>query len=334
MIMRQRLKTTMTASRVRRISWLRFGAACALLFIGHAAMSAQTFKNNGTAGFTFLEVPVSARTAALGESSLALTDQGAASVFDNGAALGFTPDKHTVSASYAPWFADIKQYGFSYALNTGEGVVGIGMVLFDYGSMPRTAVGQGQKVFETMGTFGAKSIAIGITYSRRLTDRFSFGTTVKFCQETIDIYKASNILFDGGVLYYTGLGSFRIAACIQNFGVNAKFINDEFKMPSVLKLGAAVDVLGGNDAETVVTVMAEALHPNDAPEKVNVGGEITWRKQLAVRGGWKFFTDEESYSLGIGFSPFAGGPFSLDFAHSDYGRLGKISRLSVQFVIP
>jgi len=300
---------------------------CVLLTIQCA--SAQTFKKNATAGFTFLEVPATARSAALGEASLALSEGNSSAVFDNPAALGFMNQAHSVSASYAPWFADIKNYAASYGLKTEYGVFGLGLVVFDYGSMPRTVVAQGQKVYEVIGTFDAKSLAFGLTYSKMLTDRFSFGVNVKYAQESIDIYRASNVLLDGGVLYYTGLGSFRIAASIQNFGVNAKFINDEFKMPSAFALGAALEVVGNEGSEDRITVLAEALHPNDAAEKVNVGGEYSWRNILSVRGGYKFFSDEESYSVGVGLNPQLSIPFGLDFSYSDYGRLGKITRFTV-----
>jgi hypothetical protein len=185
-------------------------------------------------------------------------------------------------------------------------------------------------VYEVTGTFDAKSLACGITYSKMLTERFSFGVALKYVQETIDTYRASNVLFDGGVLYYTGLGSFRIAASVQNFGVNAKFLNDEFRMPSVFKLGAAVDVTGGDDADNRITLLAEALHPNDATEKINVGGEYSWRNTVSLRTGYKFFSDEETYSVGLGFCAQLSVPMVLDLSYSNYGRLGKISRLTLQ----
>ena len=297
------------------------------------ALCAQEFKKTATAGFTFLQIPETARTAALGEASIALSDQNSSSIFNNPAGLGFMKNSHSLSISYAPWFADIKNYATSYAYNTGFGVIGVGMFMMDYGEMPRTVIAGGQKVYNVVGSFNANSLALGVSYSRMLTDRFSFGVQLKYVQEKIDIYKADNILFDGGVLYYTGLSSLRIAATIQNFGVNSKFINDEFKMPAVLRLGAAAEVLGDFDSDYRVTVVAEAVNPNDGDERVNLGTEIGWKNIVVLRGGYKFFYDEESYSFGVGINTPIPIPLILDFAFADYGRLGNITRFTLQLGI-
>lgn len=301
-----------------------------LLVILSLSISAQEFKKTATAGFTFLEVPVTARYAALGEASVALSDLNSDGIFINPAALGFTNQTHAFSSSYASWFADIKHYGMSYSYNSGLGVFAAGIVMMDFGSMPRTVAGGGQKVYNVIGTFNANSIAAAFGYSKMLTDRFSFGVVAKYVQEKIDIYKASNVLLDGGVLYYTGLGSLRIAASLQNFGTNAKFINDEFKMPIVFKLGAAAEVVGNKESDYRVTLITEASHPTDANERLNFGTEISWSEMVTFRAGYKFFYDEETFSVGLGVNPKLTVPFNLDFAFADYGRLGKILRLSLQ----
>jgi hypothetical protein len=199
----------------------------------------------------------------------------------------------------------------------------------DYGTMPRTVKATGQKVFTVLGEFDANAISAGLTYSRLLTDRFSFGVTLKYVQEKIDIYKADNVLFDGGVLYYTGFHSLRIAATIQNFGTNSKFINDEFKMPATFRLGVAAEVFGDFNSEYRATITFEALHPNNADERVNVGTELSWRNIITLRGGYKFFYDEESYSFGLGLNPQLDVPLNIDFAYSEYGRLGNILRFTL-----
>ena len=301
----------------------------ALLLLVSACVQAQEFKTTATAGFLFLEVPATARTASLGEATLALADENASAVFTNPAALGFTTQQHSFSASYSPWFAEIKNYASSYAVKTDAGVFGVGLVLFDYGSMPRTVVAENKQEFDVLGTFNANSMAFGVTYAKGLTDHFAFGTTIKYVQEKIDVYKASNIVLDAGVTYFTGLGSLRIAATLQNFGVNAKFINDEFKMPAVFKLGTAVEAFGDASSEHRLTLMAEARHPNDGNEKVNIGSEYSWRNTIALRAGYKFYYDEESYSVGLGLNPQLPMPVALDLAYANYGRLGKIFRMTL-----
>lgn len=290
----------------------------------------QDFKKTATSGFTFLQIPVSARTAALGESSIALSDMNSQGIFNNPAIMGFTDQTHSLSASYSNWFAEIKNYAISYSFNSDLGVLGVGAIILDYGSMPRTSISSGQKVYEISGTFNANSVAVLLSYSKMLTDRFSFGINLKYAQEKIDIYSADNVMFDGGVLYYTGLGSFRIAATIQNFGTNTKFINDEFKMPSMLRLGVAGEILGDFNSEYRITLLGEALHPNDGEEKVNIGTELSWQNILTLRAGYKFFYDEESYSFGVGLNPKLSLPMTFDFAFADYGRLGNILRFTLQ----
>ena len=295
-----------------------------------SALLAQDFKKNATSGFVFLELPVNARSAALGEASITLSDMNASGVFSNPAALGFTNQTHSFSASYSPWIAEIKHYASSYAFKSDLGVFAVGIIAMDFGSMQKTKRITGQRVFEVLGTFDANAVAASLNYSKMLTDRFSFGVSFKYVKESIDIYSADNILFDAGMLYFTGLGSLRIGAVMQNFGTDAKYINDPFKMPSVFKLGLAVEILGSTDSDYRVTALAEALHPNDGDERVSTGLEFSWQNMVSLRGGYKFFYDEETYSLGVGLSPQFSIPVTIDFAYSDYGRLGNILRFSLQ----
>lgn len=290
----------------------------------------QEFKKNATSGFVFLQLPVNARAAALGESSITLSDLNSSGIFSNPASVGFTNFYHSFSASYSPWIAEIKHYASSYAFKSNIGVFSVGVIALDFGSMPKTKKISGQRVYEVIGTFSANAIAASLNYSKMLTDRFSFGVGLKYVKESIDIYSADNILFDAGVLYFTGLGSLRIGAVMQNFGTDAQYINDPFKMPSVFKLGLAVEIFGSMDSEYRITALAETLHPNNGDERVSAGLELSWRNMVSLRGGYKFFYDEETYSFGIGLNPKLLVPAEFDFAYSNYGRLGNILRFTLQ----
>ncbi|MBE2279528.1 MAG: PorV/PorQ family protein [Ignavibacteriaceae bacterium] len=300
-----------------------------ILFTLACLIQAQEFKKTATAGFVFLQLPVTAKSAGTGETSVSFSDLNSSSIFSNPAGMGFSELTHSFSASYSPWFADIKHLAASYSYNTNFGVFGVGVTAVDFGTMKRTKRIAGQSVYEVLGDFSASALAVSFGYSRMLTDRFSFGLAVKYVREGIDSYTAENVVLDGGVLYYTGLGSLRIGAALQNFGTEAKYINDPFKMPSVLKLGLAAEVLGDMKSEYRITAITEALHPNDGDERINAGFELAWKNLIFVRGGYKFFTDEESYSFGFGINPGLQIPMQIDFAFADYGRLGNIMRFSL-----
>ena len=294
--------------------------ACSLL------IQAQEFKKTATAGFVFLEIPVSARSAALGDASIALSDLNSDAVFSNPAALGFINKQNLLSVSYSPWIAEIKNYAASYSYSSPAGVFGIGVVYMDYGTMDRVI----HHNYVTSGTFSASDLAIGLSYSKMLTDRFAFGITGKFVKETIDVYNATNFLLDGGVLYYTGLASLRIAAAIQNFGVDSKFEDKKFVMPSVFKMGLAAEVYGSFTSDYRVTAIAEALHPRDGDERLVLGLETSWKNIVTLRGGYKFFYDEDTYNFGVGINPDFSYPVNVDFSYSNYGRLGNIVRFTLQ----
>jgi hypothetical protein len=66
---------------------------------------------------------------------------------------------------------------------------------------------------------------------------------------------------------------------------------------------------------------------------LNFGTEFAWRNLLALRGGYKLFYDEESYSLGVGIKGGIYVPVNVDVSYADYGRLGDILRLTVNFGI-
>ncbi len=300
-----------------------------LLLLVNAILTGQEFNKKATAGFVFLGIPANARTTSLGEASIALTDMNSDAIFTNPAGIGFTQKEHSFSVSYASYLADITHYSTTYAYNTQYGVFGLGFVVMDFGSMQKTVTTSSQKFFEVTGTFDSKAVAAALCYSKMLTDKFAFGVQAKYVKESIDVYSVSNVVFDGGVLYYTGLGSLRIAASMQNFGTDAQYINDPFKMPTVFKLGIASEILPEPVAGINLTGLVEAIHPNDSDEKINTGLEINYMDMVFLRGGYKFLYDEETYSFGIGVKGDFEIPVAADFAFANYGRLGNVLRFTV-----
>jgi hypothetical protein len=304
----------------------------------------QDFSRVGTTGYAFLELPVSARTAGIGEASVALPDANAEAVFINPALLGFMSHKHVAQVSFANWLAETKHEAISYAIDLEDvGVFGVGLVRLDMGTMQGTVNADPTRPGSYILTspYSADAIAVSLTYARRLTDRFSFGATVKYVREGLtnveDItkgladYTSTNVVFDAGVLYYTGLGSLRIAASIRDFGVDSKYIGDSFKMPTTMRLGAAMEIVGDSEAPQRLTTTVEALHPSNHAERVNLGVEYWFQNLVALRVGYKYNYDEERLAAGIGLRwAGLGAPLEFDASYTGYGRLGSVVRLTLQ----
>lgn len=294
-----------------------------------SVLFSQDLKKVGTTGFVFLELPSNARVAALGESGTTLTDVNSDAIFINPALAGFQKITHSLSFTYSPWLAETKHYLTSYAFHDNIwGTFSVGAIILDYGTMTKTERIPGQQFYTVLGSFEAKSTALCLSYSRAITDKFSFGVGLKYVNETIDKYNANNILLDGGFIYWTGIGSLRIAGTLQNFGTNSTFNNKDFRMPILLRIGLAYDLL--DDQGYKLTLMTDAIHPSDNSEKVNTGLEFGFQDMVFLRAGYKFNYDEETYSLGVGIKPMQSYPFEINFSFTDFGRLNNVLRLTLQ----
>ncbi|MGC8654766.1 MAG: PorV/PorQ family protein, partial [Candidatus Kryptoniota bacterium] len=255
------------------------------------------FKTVATTGFTFLEIPVTARYSAVGEVGLTLSNAGAEALFTNPSMLAFSTGKQYALVSFGNYLAQTQQEAAGYAVDFGDlGIVGVSVYRLDEGTMTRTVnadpnnPGGGYKV---IGSFSASDIAVGLSYIRKLTDHFSFGGTIKYVQEGIAEFKASNELIDFGMVYFTGFKSLRIAGSIQNLGVNTRFsgplesggtlTGDNFSMPVTFRLGAAMELLGDYESPTRFTLSFEGLHPSDYSERINIGAEYWYLNMVALR---------------------------------------------------
>jgi predicted porin len=199
---------------------------------------------------------------------------------------------------------------------------------------------------------------MGLTYAYNLTDRFSLGGTVKYIQSKIWNTSASAFAMDFGVLFHSDIYGLRIAATITNFGtpmkmdgkdllvqhdidpnnygnndqILASLQTDEFPLPLTFRIGLAMDVL--NNEEHRVTLAADALHPNDNDESLNVGGEYMFNNLIAFRVGYKsLFLDnsEEGLTAGVGLNYNFTSDFGVrvDYAYQDFGILDYTQHFSL-----
>jgi hypothetical protein len=304
----------------------------------------------GISAFQFLKIGVGARAVAMGESFIAVAND-ASALFWNPAGVVELPANQVI-ASHTAYVVDISHefFGVTYKLDEGQ-AVGLSFAALHMDDMEITTETQ---PFGTGRFFSFGDIAIGATYSNKMTEQFSFGATIRYAEETLDVLKMRSVMLDLGTLYWTGLGSTRFAVTISNFGADVKpkgrvtlanggAISDfqSFSLPTTFKLGIAMEPL--EDENSRLTTSLQLNHPNDNSEHVRLGFEYAFRNTFFVRGGLKrtigqklFGADEtsaEDFTLGAGVAVDLASlsRVSADYAFARFGALGSIHRFSVTF---
>ncbi|MGH7601088.1 MAG: PorV/PorQ family protein, partial [bacterium] len=205
--------------------------------------------------------------------------------------------------------------------------------------------------------FSAADMAIALSYSRNLTDRFAIGLNAKYINQRIWHESASGFALDLGTLFVTGFRGLRIGATLSNFGTDMRMegkdllvfhdldptISNNERVPSNIEtqswalplnfqFGLAMEIFRNNQQR--LTVAADALHPSDNTESVNFGGEYSWQEKVFLRGGYRdlFLRDgEQTFTLGGGAAVrFLGNVrWKFDYAYADFGRLENEQRFSL-----
>ena len=285
----------------------------------------------------FLKIGVGGRASALGDAFVAIANDASALYWNPAGLVQFKDDQ--VIFSHNQWVVDINHDFLGGVYHLGNNYAfGLALTGLSMDDMPVTTefapFGNGQ-----FFTFG--DVAIALTYSQKMTDKFSFGATVRYMEETLDKLKMRGVMIDLGTYYWTGLGSTRFAVTVSNFGAELAPDGDvvlvgkreksdwqSFAPPTMFRIGFAFEPY--ESAEHKVTASIQLNHPNDNSENFAVGVEYTWNKILFLRGGYKFNVDEQDYSFGAGLNvPISIANFTLDYAFSNFNRLGTVHRFSI-----
>ena len=306
---------------------------CLLNFTIFAQTSEQSFedvKKVAQTGYQFLKIGVGAH--ATGMADAAVTNESdAASVFWNPAGITSVEGK-SLFVGYTSWFADIQHQAIAAVANMGAyGVFAVSAINMDYGDVKGTKISNIDIGYEDTGNLNVGEYAIGLSYGRRFTDKFGLGITVKFCNQNLDVRSSSVLAFDLGTIYNTGWKNVKIGMSFQHFSKEIKYIAENFVLPLTFRVGISADLLdfaGISSDMHNLNFAVEGVNPRDYSERVHVGAEYWFNQLIALRGGYKFNYDEESFSFGAGIR-FMG--IEVGYAYSDFGAvLGTVNRVSAQ----
>jgi len=332
----------------REIFW-RFVLVSLLLSVSPAL----TQSNIGTTIGDFLLIEPSAHYAGMGNAGAASFDEIGAG-FYNPAAVGRL-DGHGVQLTHSDWLVGIKYDYVIGLVNLGNtGNLFFSLTSLNSGEMDVRTVAQplgtGQK-------FDVSDLALGIGFSRRMTNRFSMGLQINYISETIFHSTWSTVALNVGTLFELTQNGLVLGASLSNYGLPAGFsgrdlriqydldpdkygdnsglpgtvVTGEFPLPVLFRVGLSYPLQIGHNNRVLLAV--NAFHPNNNDESLSVGGEWQLYRSVALRAGYQnLFLDksETGLTLGAGFKmQIAGYDLKFDYAWADYNRLLYAQRFTL-----
>ncbi len=301
---------------MRRAFWtvVTAMAVCTLVF-PDAVPAGQ--KKVGGVTMPLLKIDQGARMSGMGGSYAAIGDD-IGMIHVNPAGLTHV-ERGEYSFSYTRWLSNSKFYSGVAAFKTDYGVVGLSVVSHTPEEMEESTI------FQPNGTgrmLDIGTVSIGVAFAKKLTDRLSFGFVGRWTSQNLDLETITVYDISLGTKFYTGFKSLRLGMAFMNLGKDIKVSGGETQlMPVVFSIAGAMEAYGEVGDPAYLTVTAENYYATDYSEpQYRLGGEAWFQNTVALRAGYKFNYDIETYSVGAGvkFQPVEGKEIHMDFSYTKF----------------
>ncbi|MBN1348443.1 PorV/PorQ family protein [candidate division KSB1 bacterium] len=327
-----------------------------LFVIDSQVLLAQTSKV-GTTAAQFLKIAVGPRATAMGEAHAGMANDISA-IYWNPAGLALLRQREAIF-QHSFWLASLK-FDFASIVFPLKGNNTVGAFVTLLGT-PEDEV---RTVMHPEGTgemFNAVDMALGLSYSRMMTDQFAIGMNVKYIRQKIWTMCASGWAVDFGSIYTTDFRDFRIGLAVSNFGTpiqlhgpaanvfvdiapeipghdekaRAELISEKWELPIGFRMGFAIDPVRSKNMR--LTLASDWTHPNDNNEYINFGFEYAIREIVLIRSGFRGLGMQDmegGLTAGMGFRiKFSESlKAKLDYAFADYGKLEATHRYAISLV--
>jgi hypothetical protein len=188
--------------------------ALSLIVLLPLILSAQNSTKVGTSAAQFLKIPVGAKAASMG-NAYASIGADATSLYWNPACVAGL-NRLQGSVSHSSWIAGLMHNFAGVVVPMGDrSALGISGIALQSEKIEQTTIERP----EGTGTFyDALDLALGITYSRSMTEYVDIGVTAKYVSQRIWSESAQTFALDFGAVLKTGFKDMRLGVSFQNFG--------------------------------------------------------------------------------------------------------------------
>ena len=288
----------------------------AILFV--VAPIAAVAQGSSTSS-SHLKLPVTARSAALGEGTVADPGQ-LSSWLLNPANLYYTePD--FINLTHAAWIQEVQGEHLSGRFSLASGSMGV--------AVSATSV-PGIEIRDVpgppVGTFSARFATFQLGYAQRILDDVVLGASSKYLYEKIYKHEATGFGVDVGITYRTPIRGFSAAFAVTNLGSLGQFRDQGSDLPGFTRLGASYSSQYDDFDYLISTAWAQSLRFYESHLQASL--EASYKRTMTARFGYQTGYDSRGLSAGIGFRyefiqfDYAYVPFSLALGDGHLFSLG------------
>jgi len=317
-----------------------------LLTIAIVYFSCYAHAQTGTTVYNFLNVPVSARQAALGGDAISVRDFDVNFTAVNPALMNLDMDNR-IGINYSSYLADSKLGSINYVKDLSEGhFLSVNARVLDYGKMPRT-----DENGQVNGEFSAMDASIGLGYAFQFEEDFTIGANVNYITSKIDNYSSAAISANAGVTYHNEETKETVALVFRNFGYQFQPYNGvREKMPFRADIGYTRIM---PNFPLAYTITFHDLQQFNISQNYDINGqEVGFGRKLLdhFSGGIELFP-EQAFNLRLGYNikrgnelavldqrSFAGlsfgvgikiSSFRFDYSHVRYHNASNVNQIGI-----
>ena len=248
-----------------------------------------------------LKIPLTARSAALGESTV--SDPGQfSSWFINPASL-FSAAPLAVALTHSQWMQGIQTEFLATRIPVANGTLGLGI---STNSVPGIEIRDVPG--PSLGTFSARFASFQIGYAQNVTNDLVLGAAAKYLYEKLYVDEATGFGFDAGIIYSTPVQGLKAGLAVTNVGGLHQFQHDGSDLPTFSRVGASYAFRMNEFDFSLSSAWAKNLR--DPESHLQGSLEATYSQKVSLRLGYQTGYESRALSAGIGIQ--------LDFIQLDY----------------
>lgn len=295
----------------------------------------------GESVYSFLNVPASARQAALGGKAITILDDVNQALW-NPATINLEMDNQ-LGVNYLNYLTDIgyASTSFAHMINRNFGVIHGGVTYANYGEF----IEADEQGVET-GVFKAYDLALSVGYAYQIPySDFYVGASVKVINSVIQNYSSFGLATDLGLLYTNESVPYTFSLVVRNLGTQiTTFDGTQEQMPLEIMLGGAYR-LENVPIKTYVTIdnlqKWNVAKPNPSNSETDINGNVTEEEIGFMDNAMRHFVlgaelfPESAFNLRLGYNIRRGKELKLaevrTFAGFSFGFGLKMKRLKFNY---